>query len=223
MTKKKSLLPDKKNAPKKTGKRLPVPEDKTSAEEKIDKLTTVVTKQNEGSLIANNPPKPKVVGSRFEAFYLKPYFAKSPKGDLSVSLAFSVALEKEHKELLPKIVAEAYHDVLKRGRKSMTLRNVPGQRVELYMEHDSKKVALFLAAAKVTSASLALIERKGEGAARKVIRFSFRLQVPIPAAAESDPVSYFAERNLQNSFWLILEEADPALFETQGDDEEGGD
>jgi len=213
----KSHLPDKKNAPKKTGKRLPYPE---SPEEKIATLTTVVTKQEPtGSLLANNPPKPKVVGDRFEAFYLKPYFAKSPKGDLSVALAFSVALEKEHKELLPKIVADAFHDVTKKGRKGMTLRNVPGQRVEIYLSHDSKGTTLFLAAAKVTNAALALIERKGEGAARKVIRFSFRLQVPIPAGAATDDVSYFAERNLQASFWLKMEEADASLFEEEAEEE----
>lgn len=221
MTKKKSLLPDKKNAPKKTGKRLPHPEDKDDAESKIEKLTTVVTKQNEGSLLADNPPKPKVIGDRFEAFYLKPYFAKSAKGDLTVALAFSVALEKEHKELVPKIVADAYHDVLKKGRKSMTLRNVPGQRVEVFLAHDSKDPVIFLAAAKMISTSLALIERKGEGAARKVIRFSFRLQVPLPKNAKTDDVSYFAERNLQNAFWMKLEECDRALFEGDDDTEEG--
>ena len=213
----KSHLPDKKHAPKKTGKRLPPPED---PEDKIEKLTTVVTKQEAtGSLLADNPPKPKVVGDRFEAFYLKPHFAKSAKGDLSVALAFSVALEKEHKELLPKLVADAYHDVLKKGRKSMTLRNVPGQRVEIFLQNDDKSPELFLPAAKITSTTLALVERKGEGAARRVIRFSFRLQVPIPAQAKTDQVSYFAERNLQASFWLKMEEADPALFDEP--DEEG--
>lgn len=215
MARSKSHLPDKKNAPKKTGKRLPPPED---IGDTLEKLTTVVTKQEPtGSLLANNPPKPKVVGNRFEAFYLKPHFAKSAKGDLSVALAFSVALEKEHKELLPKLVADAYHDVLKKGRKSMTLRNVPGQRVEIFLQHDDKAPELLLPAARLTNTSLAFIERKGEGAARRVIRFSFRLQVPIPAQAKTDQVSYFAERNLQASFWLRMEEADPSLFE---DDDE---
>ena len=213
-----------KDTRKKTGKRLPYPEDPEdrNPEEKIETLTTVVTQQQPtGSLTANNPPKPTVVGDRFEAFYLKPYFAKSPKGDLSVAMAFSVALEKEHKELLPKIVAEAYHDVLKKGRKSMTLRGVPGQRVEVFLSHDSKEEILFLPAAKVVSASLALIERKGEGAARKVIRFSFRIQVPFSANAKTDEVSYVAERNLQNSFWLKMEEADQALFETEPEEAAG--
>ena len=119
-------MPSRKNAPKRTGKRLAPPEDKEDLAKQSGKLTTIVTKQGEGSLQADNPPKPKVVGDRMEVFYLKPYFQKSAKGDLSVSLAFSIALEKEHKELLPKIVADAYHDVLKKGRKSMTLRAVPG-------------------------------------------------------------------------------------------------
>jgi hypothetical protein len=214
MAKSKSLLPDKKSAPKRTGKRgiKPLdPKEDFDTPTKIEKLTTIVTKQ-EGSLLADNPPKPKVVGDRFEAFYLKPIFAKSPKGDLSVSLAFSVALEKEHRELLPKMVSDAFHDILKRGRKLLALNGVPGQAVEIFLSHDADAPTLVLPAARMTSTSLALVQRKGEGAARKVIRFSFRLQVPIPANAKSDDVSFFAERNLQNSFWLKLADADPSLF-----------
>jgi hypothetical protein len=221
MAKSKSLLPDKKSAPKRTGKRgiKPLdPKEDFDTPTKLEKLTTLVTKQENDFLVGVAPPKPKVVGDRFEAFYLKPIFAKSAKGDLTVALAFSVALEKEHKDLLPKLVADGYHDVLKKGRKALTLRGVPGQHVEIYLSHDTKESTLTLPAAKVISTTLALVERKGEGAARKVIRFSFRLQVPIPANSKSDDVSYFAERNLQNSFWLKLEDADPKLFEDEAED-----
>lgn len=217
MTKKKdsSLLPDKKNAPKKSGKGMKPPED---ADEKIGKLTTIVTKQ--GSLLADNPPKPKVVGDRFEAFYLKPKFDKTPKGKLFVGLPFTVALEKAHKELMPAIVASGYTDLLKKGRAGMKLKNIPSQRVEVFSAHDSKSPALFLSAARVTFANLALIQRKGEGVARRVIRFSFRFEVPIPAQAESDPVSHFAERNIQNTFWIKMEQTDQTLFDDGDEPEE---
>jgi hypothetical protein len=213
---KKSHLPDRKHAPKKTGKRLPRPEDPSE----------LVTEQTEmsagpkGSLLAEQPPKPKIVGDRFQAFYLKPYFQKDGKsGKLSVAMAFSVALEKEHRPLLPKIVAEKYHDVLKRGCAGMKLRQIPAQAVEIYLEPDSPNVYLELPAAKVTNAALALIQRKGEGAARKVIRFAFRLEIFIPKDAKSDPISYFAERNIQNDFWLKMEETNVKLFDDEEDEE----
>jgi hypothetical protein len=204
-------LPDKKHAPKRTGKRLPRPEDPAE----------LVTEQTEmkGSLLAEQPPKPKIVGDRMQVFYLKPYFQKDAKsGKLSVAMAFSVALEKEHRPLLPKIVADGYHDILKKGRKSMALSSIPGQHAQIYLSHDAKEELLDLPAAKVTNAALALIERKGEGSARKVIRLSFRLQVHLPNE-QNDGVSYFAERNLQNDFWLKMEETNAKLFDDEEDEE----
>jgi hypothetical protein len=219
---KNSHLPDKKNAPKKTGKRGIKPLD---PEADFDKAVTQQTEMSAGprgsSLLVEQPPKPRVVGDRFEAFYLKPFFQKDPKtGKLSVALAFSVALEKEHRPLLPKMVSDAYHDILKKGRKGMQLRSIPGQQARIYISHDAAEELLDLPAAKVMSAALALIEKKGEGSARKIIRFSFRLQVPIPKDAKSDPVSYFAERNLQNNFWMKLDEANASLFEDEDEDSE---
>lgn len=225
MARPKSALPDKKNAPKKTGKRGIKPLDPVEDFEKPVTEQTEMSAGPKGSLLADNPPKPRVMGDRMQVFYLKPYFAKSAKGNLTVSLAFSVALEKEHKELLPKIVADGYHDILKKGRKGLQLRSIPGQHVQIFLSHDSDDYILELGAAKVTNAALALIERKGEGAARKVIRFSFRLMVPIPKDAKSDSVSYFAERNLQNDFWMKLEEAAEKLWDEdeaeEADDDSG--
>jgi hypothetical protein len=221
MTKKKpkdGLLPSKKNAPKKTGKALKPPEDKKDLEEQAGKLSTIVTKQTDtGSLQADNPPKPKVVGERFQVFYLKPRFEKTPKGRLYVRLPFTVTMEKEHKELMPSIVASGYTDLMKVGRSGMKLKNIPSQRAEIFPAHDSKSPALFLSAARVTFANLALIQRKGEGVARRVIRFAFSLEIPIPAQADSDPVSHFAERNIQNTFWMKWEGTDQNLFD-EGDE-----
>lgn len=216
-----SHLPDKKNAPKRTGKagpRLPLdpnedfntPTRKAPAEQlaELDKPA-----EKKGSLLAEQPPKPKVVGDRMEVFYLKPIFGKTPKGDITVAMQITVPLEDGHLDLLPKIIADGYKDVTKKGRKSMNFRELPGQRAEFYLSSDSKDVALELPAAKMINAGLAIVERKGEGSARRVIRLSFRLQVKL-----SRDVTNFAEHNLQNNFWLKLEETQDALFD-EGDED----
>jgi hypothetical protein len=199
-----------KRAPKKTGKRGIKPLDQ------ISDFETPVTKQtpmSAGPLAADNPPKPKIVGDRMEVFYLKPIFGKTDKGDITVALAMTMPLEKEHSALLPKIVADGYHDVMKKGRKGMTFNGVPGQRAEFYLSSDIKEEALVLPAAKMTNVSIAIVERKGEGSARRVIRLSFRLQVKL-----SHEVAHFAENNLENSFWLTLEETQEELFDEEGED-----
>ena len=68
-----------------------------------------------------------------------------------------------------------------------------------------------ISAAKMTQANLAIVQRKGEGTARKVVRLSFRLQALMNAS-----ISTFAENNLNNDFWLELENSQKALW----DDEE---
>ena len=169
--------------------------------------------QAHGSLLAEQPPKPKVVGDRFEVFYLKPIFAKTPKGDITVSLAITLPLEDSHDGLLPKIIHDGYRDITKKGRKGMTFTELPGQHAMFFLTSDIPEESLVLPAAKMINASLALIQRKGEGEARKVIRLSFRLQVRL-----SKEVAHFAEQNLGNNFWLSLKETDEPLFDEEDND-----
>jgi hypothetical protein len=169
--------------------------------------------QAHGSLLAEQPPKPKVVGNRFEVFYLKPIFAKTPKGDITVSLAITLPLEDSHDGLLPKIIHDGYRDITKKGRKGMTFTELPGQHAAFYLTSDIKEESLVLPAAKMINASLALVQRKGEGEARKVIRLSFRLQVKL-----SKEVAHFAEHNLGNNFWLSLKETEEPLFDEEDND-----
>jgi hypothetical protein len=167
----------------------------------------------QGSLLIEQPPKPKVVGDRFEVFYLKPIFAKTPKGDITVSLAITLPLEDSHDGLLPKIIHDGYRDITKKGRKGMTFTELPGQHAMFFLTSDIREESLVLPAAKMINASLALVQRKGEGEARKVIRLSFRLQVKL-----SKEVAHFAEQNLGNNFWLSLKETDEPLFDEEDED-----
>jgi hypothetical protein len=203
-------LPDRKHAPKKTGKRMKPPEDKKDLIAELDKPTG-----KQASLLVEQPPKPKVVGDRMEAFYIKPVWMKAPKsGDIVIIMRMSLPIEKEHKEVLPKIVADGYNDVKKKGHTGANL-EVPGQKVTFYLTPDDKDPVLELPAARFVHANLRLIQRKGEGSARKVIRFAFELHVKFEAH-----VAKFAELNLGNHYWIKMDKMQGELFEDEGEEEE---
>jgi len=209
MTKAKHALPDKKNAPKKTGKKGIGP---LNVE---DDFKEPVRKEPEqkGSLLVEQPKRPTVVGDRFEAFFLKPSFSKTKDGKKLVGLRFTVPLEDEHDGLLPKIVHEGYKDVKKKGRNKIGFNGVPGQCVDIYLSQDIKEEALTLPAAKFLNSRIDIIERKGEGATRKVIRLSFTLQVE-----QSHEVRNFATESHGANFWLQMEETEEMLWDEDEED-----
>lgn len=173
--------------------------------------TQEVEQAEQGSLLAKQPKKAVVVGNRMEIFYDKPVFAKW-KDTVIVALVCTMPVEKEHEDLLPKMVRDAYHDIKKKGRKNLTLKDadLPGQRAVFYLSSDIKEEALVLPAAKLIHVSLADVQRKGEGVSRNVIRLSLRLQVPL-----SHEVATFAEHNIRNSFWMTLEDTEEGLFDSE--------
>ena len=205
----KSLLPDPKNAPKKTGKRLPRPIDPL---EDFDKPVTKQTAMNaEGSLLAKQPETPAVVNGRMKVFYAKPEHSKY-KDTILISLHMSVPITKDHLKLVPKQIADGYHDVNKKGRSRINFRDLPNQAVEFFLDTESKRPAMKLPATKLVGANLAIVERKGEGTARKVIRWAFQIQ-----AEHSEALETFSGLNLQNDFWITMEDSQKELW----DEEEG--
>src|SRR5262249_4497453 len=139
---------------------------------------------------------------------------KTKEGKKLVSLRFTVPLEDEHDDVLPKIVLDGYKDVKKKGRSGMRFNGkIPGQCVDIYLSQDIKEEALTLPAAKFTSSRIDIIERKGEGATRQVIRLSFTLQVE-----QSHEVRNFASENHGNNFWLEMEDTQEPLFDEDDED-----
>jgi len=142
--------------------------------------------------------------------YLKPTFSKTKKGMRLVAIHLSFALTEEHTadSLLPKGIRESWEVISKQGRKKLDLIGIPGQRAEFFMTQDIDDVKLVLPAAEMTNVSLAVIQKKGDGQAQKIIRLSFRLQVPV-----SHEVERFAVSNYGADWWLQLEETDEPLFD----------
>jgi hypothetical protein len=209
-----ATLPDKKHAPKKTGKRgikaLDPGEDfdkpvKKDAATEIDKPTA--HKKGAGSLLAEQAPRAKVVGERMEVNFRKTECKKVPKLGVALLMHMSFPLDKEHKDVLPKIVIDGYSDVAKKGRKCIILKDIPFQKVKLYYASDgADEPWLEFDSAALTNASVALIERKGEGSVKKVIRFAFTLMVKYTDSSVAD-------KNVDNNYWITFEETQAKLFD----------
>lgn len=210
-----SHLPDKKNAPKKTGPKSGVggvrPLD---AAKDFDSPTKKDPESDQPELLETpKEKKPVVVKGRFIATILPPIYSSQPKsGDKLISFRISFALTEEHEGVFPKIVEEGWKWVKKPHRPKTTI-DMPGQTVRFYLTHDDKEEELGLPVAKVTNANLAVIQKKGDGTALKVIRFQFRLQVPWSAQ-----VSKFADSHYNTTMWLEMKTTQEALFDT--DEEE---
>ena len=165
-----------------------------------------------GSLVAKQPPAPSVVGNRMEMHYLKPTFSKTKKGTRLIAFHLSLALTEKHIEdgILPVEVREGWEimSMPKRRRKRFDI-GFAGQRAEFHYTNDLEvdDPKLTLEAAEVTNASLAVIQKKGDGQSQKIIRLSFRLLVPV-----STEVEQFAVQNYGNNFWVTLEETQEDLF-----------
>jgi len=200
--KEKHALPER--APKKSGKRGIGPIDPVSD---FDKPVTRAPEPKGSSLQADVPPAPSIANGRFKIFYDRPFITKI-RDRILIALQITVPLEDEHAELLPKIVADAQHDVLKRGRKKIICNGIPAQHVSFFLTSDRKEELLTVPACKMINTNIAIVERKGEGSARKVTRLSFRLQ-----AERSQPLATFAELNLANDFWVEMKESQESLWD----------
>lgn len=210
--------------PKRTGKRgigpkPEAPEETTSAaaadEQPAGEL--VDTSEGEGSLLVKQPPKPTVVGDRIEAYFLKHTYSKTTEGKRLVSLHMTLPLTEEHTEdgLIPERIRDDWALMNKHGRTKLELNGIGGQRVCIFLSSNAPEddPKLVLPAAKVTNVQLAVVQKKGDGETKKVIRLSFRLQVPV-----SDKVAKFADGHYGANYWIKLEEAQEALFDEDAKD-----
>jgi hypothetical protein len=208
----------KRGAAKKSGKKTMVgppldPEADFETPVKKGETTDAAAPKEKGtSLLVEQPKKPKVVGRRFEAFFLKPAFTKTAKGDLMVGFRMTVPIEAEHETVLPKLIWDGYKDVRKKARLGTKFKDLPAQHVLFYLSDKDPDAKCELPVAQLLQAHVDVVQRKGEGESRKVFRLSFMLQ-----SKQSREIAHFADFNHGNNFWIELENVTIDMFE---DDEE---
>jgi hypothetical protein len=232
MAKKGSRLPDRKHAPKRTGKSnltlanhrekgeqeftgtLAKQDEQRDAKEKAAGDETKVVEQG-SSLLIEQPPKPKVVGEMFESYFLTAVFVKTAKGKKLISYKLTAPLEKEHLPILPKEFANGLKATMKPHVAGQRLKDVPAMNVIFYSAHDQPEPMVVLEHAQIIGAHIDVIQRKGEGESRKVHRLSFNAQVE-----RSRRVLHFAENNDKGNFWIKLEPAQLKLAGINDEPEE---
>lgn len=149
-----------------------------------------------------------VMGQRMAVHYVRPHFKKTKKGERTISLEISFPLTGEHEDLMPKVVREGWKFLLKRGMKKLDINEVPCHIIKLWMSHDEEKESLKLPLAGITNVSLAVIQEKGTGQSKKVIRLSFRALVNMSAN-----VGKFAEYHFDEKLWMEWHESEEKMFE----------
>lgn len=207
-----SHLPDKKNAPKKTGPKSGVGGVRPLEAAKDFDTPAKKAPENDQPELLEVPKekKPVVVKERFEATILPPVYSSAPKsGDKMISFKISLSLSEEHDKLFPKVVQDAWAWVKRPNHPKVSI-GIPPQIVHFYLVSDATEEELTLPIAKVTNANLAVILKKGEGRALRVIRFQFRLQVPWSAQ-----VSKFADSHYDMNLWLKMQTTQEQLFDTE--------
>jgi hypothetical protein len=118
------------------------------------------------------------------------------KDKRSFGLEFSIELTDDHLDYLPKKVHDGWDDIEARGYKRVDLVGIPMQRFDLCLVPDDKETDLSTDAP-IEKVVLSVIEDKGTGDAKDIIRLSFRLVCDLTQTVER-----FACRNFGNTVWL---------------------
>ena len=154
-----------------------------------------------------------VNGEKMLVHFVKPVFKKTKKGERTVALEFSLPLTDEHEDLLHKTIKDGWKFLARRGMKKLDITEVPCHIIKLWLADDQEKEALILPVAGITNVTLATIQEKGSGQAKKVIRLSFRALVKMSAQ-----VGKFAEYNFSENLWMEWHESQEQLFEDEDEE-----
>lgn len=136
------------------------------------------------------PPKPRV-----------------HKGDRFMLLPFSVSLIEEHLKYFPNQIKEWYEVVHDESRHvPFICIDVPPVTVEIYPYPEQEEPSIKVIGTTLESVALELIEEKGKGETRLVVRLSF--MVPIP----DGPYFDWAVHNFGGAIWIRIARAQGDLL-----------
>lgn len=143
------------------------------------------------------PIKPKAVrDEQMMANYVKPHYFLAKEQRL-IGLEISFPLTDDHKSVLPKAVCDEWQH-LKRSSSTRVCLDVPPQTVDIRFAPDHD-VELHIIGAQIHRATLSVIQEKGTGAAKKVVRFSFRIVSEV-----MKNISTFADNEFGKVVWIEM-------------------
>jgi hypothetical protein len=190
------LLPDKKRAPKATGRKgigpAPVVDIKTKASgQKADKEEEQPV---QGELIkAPEPPRGPAVQHGKIAMYFIGYKAKRAKNrDKLVNMDFSLELEPVHEKRLPREIEDAWKELERNKYSFVGPDGLSAQNLSLYLTADSDTPDLQVATTLV-SAEIARIQERGEGSEKMITRLTMRFLTNLTKDVDQFCVAAFDE------------------------------
>lgn len=164
--------------------------------------------------VSGEEKNPAVVGKKMKVHFVKPHFDFDKKGERIIDFEFTLPLVKAHDGLLPNRVKQGWNFMAKKGYPRIDIDGIPGQRAAFYLTHDDPTEQIVLHS-RPTHVALKVIEETGEGAAKKVIRFQFRL-----GAKLTKDVAHFAEFTYGTDLYMQMTESQEKLWDDE-DDENG--
>lgn len=154
----------------------------------------VEQKESEG------PETPQVVrDNKMLMKYLRPEFDLNKEDTKQVGFELSLSLVEQHRGLLPEKVEKAWNYLVQSENKSITLIIDDQQTVEFFLDPKDKKPVLRIVAARLSSASIAIVEQSGSGDAIKTVRFKFVAWTDL--SQENDQ---FACWKFNESWWIKM-------------------
>ncbi len=201
----KHALPDKKRAPKRTGKAGIKPLD---ADEDFERPSKKEPEQQE---LLTIPVAPSIQNGKMAVHFTKFATDKSKNQNRIVYMDFSLELDDAHKGQLPKEVEDAWKDLQRGSVKRIDPDGVGTQNVCISLVPDGKVDIEIVAA--VAKASISRITAKGQvGKERKITR----LQIRFVTNYEKD-VEHFCGVAYDETVFLQMEDSQSSFGE---DDEE---
>jgi hypothetical protein len=129
--------------------------------------------------------------------YVKPHF-DIEKDKRSVAMEFSVELTEDHRDLLPDSVVSEWRHIEEGTCRLSEVSGVGAQSFDLRLAPDGAETEL-QDSAPIEKIRLQVIEDKGTGDAKDIIRLSFRL-----VCALNPTVERFACRHYGSTIWLKM-------------------
>ena len=150
-------------------------------------------------------PQPTVEHNRMYAKFVKAHpILEDDERFLGFELSF--ALTEDHRGILPSVVEDQWDHVARGHVKRSDVIGIAPCTIEIALVADSDEGSIVIQQASIARATLSVIEEKGSGEAKKVLRFSFRALAPV-----TKQVALFAAYHFSDMVWIKFSEIQTSM------------
>lgn len=198
-------------APKKTGKRGPMPLDPVKDfEEPVRKESEGQEPEQKELLAIPKPPEPTIQHGKMGVYFIKFVPDRSKDGKRTVYLDISLELEDGHAGRIPREVEDQWRH-LKRGNvKRVDVDGIGSQNLKAFIVPDGQ-VDLEVVAA-VSKATISRVTEKGKGKERKVTRLEIRFLTNF-----TKDVEQFCANNYDETIWITMKDSQRSFDDSEGE------